>query len=250
MDPFPRVMFSSMIMSIYNHNIHSMYLVVSMLNRSWWRHQMETFSALLAICAGNSPVTGVFPHNGQWSGALMFSLIFAWINGGVSNREAVDLRRYHPNYDVTEMQKNIVYESKLIQWWHSYCEDNVWIHFTCRFILYLLLLMVLFPLSHDDGDGDGSHSSAWIYPHNTLYRVRCSVENNRLSRHLIGPVTCWHVPISNTNMSEIFSINSPLWIKPPIPVDSPHTRASDADRVINQSINVRLQCFIWWHYNT
>ena len=28
---------------------------------TWWRHQMETFSALLAICAGNSPVTGEFP---------------------------------------------------------------------------------------------------------------------------------------------------------------------------------------------
>ena len=28
--------------------------------RSWWRHQMETFSALLAICAGNSPVPGEF----------------------------------------------------------------------------------------------------------------------------------------------------------------------------------------------
>ena len=27
----------------------------------WWRHQMETFSALLAICAGNSPVPGEFP---------------------------------------------------------------------------------------------------------------------------------------------------------------------------------------------
>ena len=27
----------------------------------WWRHQMETFSALLAICAGNSPVSGDFP---------------------------------------------------------------------------------------------------------------------------------------------------------------------------------------------
>ena len=27
---------------------------------AWWRHQMETFSALLAICAGNSPVTGEF----------------------------------------------------------------------------------------------------------------------------------------------------------------------------------------------
>ena len=28
---------------------------------SWWRHQMEAFSALLALCAGNSPVTGEFP---------------------------------------------------------------------------------------------------------------------------------------------------------------------------------------------
>ena len=27
---------------------------------TWWRHQMKTFSALLAICAGNSPVTGEF----------------------------------------------------------------------------------------------------------------------------------------------------------------------------------------------
>ena len=28
---------------------------------AWWRHQMETFSALLAFCAGNSPGTGEFP---------------------------------------------------------------------------------------------------------------------------------------------------------------------------------------------
>ena len=27
----------------------------------WWRHQMETFSALLTLCAGTSPVTGEFP---------------------------------------------------------------------------------------------------------------------------------------------------------------------------------------------
>ena len=30
----------------------------------WWRHQMETFSALLAICAGNSPVPCEFPTQG------------------------------------------------------------------------------------------------------------------------------------------------------------------------------------------
>ena len=28
---------------------------------SWWCHQLETFSALLAICAGNSPVPSEFP---------------------------------------------------------------------------------------------------------------------------------------------------------------------------------------------
>ena len=31
------------------------------INFPWRRHQMETFSALLAICAGNSPVPGEFP---------------------------------------------------------------------------------------------------------------------------------------------------------------------------------------------
>ena len=30
-------------------------------NHSWWRHQMETFSALLSLCAVNSPATGEFP---------------------------------------------------------------------------------------------------------------------------------------------------------------------------------------------
>ena len=28
---------------------------------SWWRHQMETFTTLLAFCAGDSPVAGEFP---------------------------------------------------------------------------------------------------------------------------------------------------------------------------------------------
>ena len=36
-------------------------IVILFQPRSWWRHQIETFSALLAICAGNSPVTGEFP---------------------------------------------------------------------------------------------------------------------------------------------------------------------------------------------
>ena len=66
---------------------------------TWWRHQMETFSALLAICAG--------PHKGQWRGALMFSLIYAWINRSVNNGEAGDFRRYCVHYDVIVMWNRI-----------------------------------------------------------------------------------------------------------------------------------------------
>ena len=43
------------------------------------------------------------PHKGQWRGALMFSLICAWIHGWVNNGEAVDLRRHRAHYDVTVM---------------------------------------------------------------------------------------------------------------------------------------------------
>ena len=48
-----------------------------------------------------SPVNS--PHKGQWRGALMFSLICAWINGWVNNRETGGLRRHHVHYDVTLM---------------------------------------------------------------------------------------------------------------------------------------------------
>ena len=68
---------------------------------AWWHNQMETFSALMALCVGNSLVNS--PHKGQWRGALMFSLICAWINGWVNNREAGGLRRHRAHYDVTVM---------------------------------------------------------------------------------------------------------------------------------------------------
>ena len=70
---------------------------------SWWRHQMETFSALLAICAGNSPVPGEFPAQRPVTRSLFFSLICAWINRGVNNREAGDLRLYRAHCDVIVM---------------------------------------------------------------------------------------------------------------------------------------------------
>ena len=48
-----------------------------------------------------SPVKS--PHKGQWRGAVMFSMICAWINGWVNNRHTSDLRRHGPYYGVIVM---------------------------------------------------------------------------------------------------------------------------------------------------
>ena len=64
----------------------------------WWRHQMESFFRV------TGPLCGVkSPHKGQWRGALMFSLICAWINDWVNNREAGHFRRHRGHYDVNVM---------------------------------------------------------------------------------------------------------------------------------------------------
>ena len=65
--------------SLHRQTIHS---------ETWWRHQMETFSALLA---GNSLVTGEFPSQSPNT------------NGWINNRDAGDLRSHCDHYDVIVM---------------------------------------------------------------------------------------------------------------------------------------------------
>ena len=69
----------------------------------WWRHQMETFSALPALCAGNSPVAGDFPS--QRPVTRSFHVFFDLrLNKWLSKQgEAGDLTRYRANYDVIVM---------------------------------------------------------------------------------------------------------------------------------------------------
>ena len=55
------------------------YLVCVVWNQiitTWWRHQMETFSKLLALCAWNSPVNVEFPSQRPvtWSFDAFFDL--------------------------------------------------------------------------------------------------------------------------------------------------------------------------------
>ena len=51
-----------------------------------WKH----FSRYWPFVRGIHRSPGNSPHKDQWRGALMFSLICAWINGWVNNREAGD----------------------------------------------------------------------------------------------------------------------------------------------------------------
>ena len=77
---------------------------------SWWRYQMEAFSALLAFCVEIHRWPVKSPHKSQWRGALVFSMISAWTNSWASNGYAGDLRRHRAHYNV------IVIWMKINQW--------------------------------------------------------------------------------------------------------------------------------------
>ena len=64
-----------------------------------WKHFPRYWPFVQGI--QRSPVNS--PHKGHWRGALTFSLICAWINVWVNNREAGDLRRHRAHYDVIVM---------------------------------------------------------------------------------------------------------------------------------------------------
>ena len=64
-----------------------------------WKHFLHYWPFVLGI--HQSLVNSM--HWGQWHRALIFSLIYAWINSWVSNREAGDLRCHHAHYDVIVM---------------------------------------------------------------------------------------------------------------------------------------------------
>ena len=69
----------------------------------WWCHQTETFSALLALCEGNPPVTGGFPSQLPVMSFNVYSLICVWPNGWETNLNTGSSRCCHAHYDITVM---------------------------------------------------------------------------------------------------------------------------------------------------
>ena len=91
-----------------------------------WKHFLHYCPFVRGI--NRSPVNS--PHKGQWHGVFVFSLICAWMDGWVNNREASDLRHHRAHYDVTVMRK-----------WLFRCVGHPW-DITCHILgenVYFLL---------------------------------------------------------------------------------------------------------------
>ena len=87
---------------------------LKMVTWSWWHHQMETFSMLLAICAGNSLDPGEFPAKRPvtWSFDVFF--VCTWINGKQSWGWWFEMPLHplwHHSYGPIEKQ-NLMHHSK------------------------------------------------------------------------------------------------------------------------------------------
>ena len=78
---------------------------------TWWCHQMETFFALLAICTGNSPITGEFPA--QRPGARSFDVFF-------------------------DLHLNKLFSKQWWGWWFETPSCPLWRHHNELFLWYLM----------------------------------------------------------------------------------------------------------------
>ena len=79
---------------------------------SWLRHQMKTFSALLALCAGNSPVT-------QRPVTQAFDVFFDLRPNNRLNKQswAGDLRRHHAHYHCNvKTSRAVVFFTCCVYW--------------------------------------------------------------------------------------------------------------------------------------
>ena len=97
----------------FNFEFCAVFELEELLNWSeWsrWRHHIETFPALLALCAGNPAVTVNSPHKGQWCGVL----ISTCTDGGAYNWDVGDLRRHSAHYDVSVLDR---VKRKYIRWY-------------------------------------------------------------------------------------------------------------------------------------
>ena len=190
-----------------------------------WLHQMETFSALLAICAGNSPVPGEFPT--QRPVTRSFDVYF-------------DLR---PDKRLSK---------QLWGWWLETLSHSLWRHHNGHaandtskciflyetFLFWLKVLWIVFAGVHQ----------GWTNVYPDLRRHMASLVNMMWYNHIRHTVnendmmTSWN--------GNIFRVAGPLWGESIgdrwIPLTKPVTRTFDVvfDVRLDKRLNRQWKC--WW----
>ena len=110
---------------------------------TWWRHQMETFSALLAICAGNSTVPGEVPTQGPVTRS--FDVFFDLRPNKRLSKQLWGwcLRRHRAHYDVIVMEKYwytcILHE--LTAGWREHWWMDTWVSVNHMLSFHRILLI-------------------------------------------------------------------------------------------------------------
>ena len=144
---------------------------------------METFSALLAFCAGNSPGTGEFPTQRPVTRSFDVFFDLRRINGWVNKCKAGDLRRIRSHHDVTVMQTSkdwyIVYDTLEAMLLVSVTDPPPHPNTPC--MLFLKRLKTLFTLAY---------ALCYCYPlkkfvlNDTWWSIVCTPSSNPLTRRL------------------------------------------------------------------
>ena len=94
---------------------------------------METFSALLAICADNSPVPGEFSAQGPVTRSF-YAFFYLHLNKRVNHREAGESRRHRAHYDAIVRVSHFQALA-----YNGINESNLWSNFTPLKILYYMV---------------------------------------------------------------------------------------------------------------
>ena len=108
----------------------------------WWK---TTTKHTYMMTSWNGNIFRVTGHLcGEFTGALMFSLICIWINGWVNNREAGDLRRYRAHYDAIVMKRQLY---AYVFGCTAHCWPRVMLVFSCGHVMWRFVRLVHFTYS-------------------------------------------------------------------------------------------------------
>ena len=111
-------------------------------NVTWWRHQMGTFSALLAFCAGNSPVTAELPT--QRPVTRSFDVFF---HMRLNRQLSKQWRRWWFDTPPRSLWRQCNKKNLALMYWITFAEITIYLH----------CLSIISP--HWEDVGDINHSS-------------------------------------------------------------------------------------------